>query len=182
MSVRLATRKGAFVGQIYHWKSYKFKRYEPVRLRVPGDRALEQVSFFFKFFLLISVDLWTYFSRIQCLFCGVEPRWKANCQRQWGWNHQDLGLAIWRSPVDPEGALEFVSFFSTFCLSASVDSCADFSRFQGLSCGVEPRWKANCQRQLGWNHQDLGLAIWRLPVDPDRALATVSFFMNMLEQ
>jgi len=73
-------------------------------------------------------------------------------------------------------ALGLVVFFSSFSLSASVDSCADFSRFQGLGCGVEPRWKANCQWQRGQNHQDLGLAIWRLPVDPDRALENVSFF------
>jgi len=42
---------------------------------------------------------------------------------------------------------------------------------------MEPRWKATCQRQLGQNHQDLGLAVWRLPIDPDRALAFVSFFI-----
>ena len=40
VSVRLATRKCAFFGQIYHWKSYKFKRYKPVRARVPGQRRL----------------------------------------------------------------------------------------------------------------------------------------------
>jgi len=34
-------------------------------------------------------------------------------------------------------------------------------------CGVEPRWKTNCQRQYEQNHQDLKLTIWRLQVDAD---------------
>jgi len=65
------------------------------------------------------------------------------------------------------------SFSHSFC----VDSCADFSQFQCQISGVEPRWKANCQLQRGHNHQDLGLAIWRLPVDADQALGLVSFFV-----
>jgi len=64
------------------------------------DRALGQVSFFFKFFFLSSVDSYTDFSQLQCQLGGVESRWKANCQWQRGHNHQDLGLAIWRLPVD----------------------------------------------------------------------------------
>jgi len=75
-------------------------------------------------------------------------------------------LAISRLPVDwPLGMVSFFNFFSFIC----VDSCADFSQFQGRIRGVESRWKTNCQRQLWQNHQDLGLAIWRLPVDADRA-------------
>ena len=68
------------------------------------------------------------------------------------------------------------SFSSSVSLSVSVNLCANFLQFQGLICGVESRWKANCQRQCRRHHQDLGLAIWRLPVDGDRALAPVSFF------
>ena len=84
-------------------------------------------------------------------------------------------------PVDAEGALGKVSFlkiFEVFPLSTSVDSSTDFSQFQGIFCGVEPRWKANCQRQWGQHHQDLGLAVWRLPVDADRAFERVSFFSH----
>ena len=81
---------------------------------IDADRALGQVSFlkFFEVFpLSTSVDSSTDFSQIQCLFCGVEPRWKANCQRQWGRNHQDMGLAIWRLPVDADWPLMGVRFF-----------------------------------------------------------------------
>jgi len=70
------------------------------------------------------------------------------------------------------------SFPPSFPLSVSVDSCPDFLQFQGPFCGVESRWKTNCQRQCRRNHQDLGCAIWRLPVDPDRALGQVSFFFK----
>ena len=47
--------------------------------------------------------------------------------------------------IDADRALERVSF-SNFLLSFCVDSCADFSQFQCPFCGVESRWKANCQR------------------------------------
>jgi len=70
------------------------------------------------------------------------------------------------------------SFSQSVSLSVSVDLCPDFSQLQGLLCGVEPRWKANCQRQWRRHHQDLGLAIWRLPVDADRALEYVRFFSS----
>ena len=70
----------------------------------------------------------------------------------------------------------FSSFSPSVSLSVSVDSCPGFLQFQGLLCGVEPWWKTNCQRQPWPHHQDLGLAIWRLPVDADRALGRVSFF------
>ena len=72
-------------------------------------------------------------------------------------------------------ALELVRLFfqvllsSSFPLLVSVDLCPDFLQFQGPFCCVESRWKANCQRQPGQNHQDFGLAIWRLPVDADQA-------------
>ena len=128
----------------------------------------------------------------------MEPRWKANCQRQWRRHHQDLGVAIWRLPVDPDRALGRVSFSTKFSLLVSVDSCTDFSQiqcqlggvesrwkavdscpdfsqFQGHVSCVEPRWKANCQWQCRRNHEDLGLAIWRLQVDADRPLGPVSF-------
>ena len=68
------------------------------------------------------------------------------------------------------------NFFFKFVPLCSVDSCADFSRFQGRISGVEPRWKASCKWQLGQHHQDLGLAIWRLPVDAEGALDFVSVF------
>ena len=149
--------------------------------------ALQLVIYFSSFSLSDSVDSCADFSQFQGLLCGVEPRWKANSQRQLWPQYQDLGLAIWRLPVDAEGPpqghvrflLIFVNFlrghsnlyvFSSFPLSVSVDSCPDFSQFQCLLCGVEPRWKANCQRQLWRNHQDLGLPIWRLPVDVEGAL------------
>ena len=64
---------------------------------------------------------------------------------------------------------QYVFFSSSFplsvSLSVSVDSCPDFLQFQGPFCGMESRWKTNCQRQCRRNHQDLGLAVWRLPVD-----------------
>ena len=47
--------------------------------------------------------------------------------------------------IDADRALEIVSFCNFF-LSGSVDSCDDFSQFQGPFSGVESRWKANCQR------------------------------------
>ena len=87
-----------------------------------------------------------------------------------------LARDLWSRPWTGTWICNF--FFPSFSLSASVDSCDDFSRFQCLGCGVEPRWKANCQRQLGRHHQDVGLAIWRLPVDADRALEFVSFFSS----
>ena len=113
----------------------------------------------------------------------MEPRWNENCQRQCRRNHQDLGCAVWRLPIDPGRALKHVRFFSSsfsqsVSLSVSVDLCPDFSQFQGQISGVEPRWKANCQRQFRQHHQDLGLAIWRLPVDADRALEYVRFFLK----
>ena len=152
--------------------------------RWPSTRA--RTFFFLIFFpwsfsLHGSVDSCPDFLQFQALLCGVEPRWKTNCQRQCRPNHQDLGLAIWRLPVDADRALEFVSFFQVFLL-VSVDSCADFSQLQCLFSGVEPRWKANCQRQSWQNHQDLGLAIWRLPVDPDRALELVRFFHDYAKE
>ena len=126
--------------------------------------ALQLVIYFSSFSLSDSVDSCADFSRFQGLGCGVEPRWKANCQRQLGWHYQDLGLAIWKLPVDADRALERVRFFNFF-LSGSVYSCDGFSKFHGPFIGMEPRWKANCQRQLGQHHQDLGLAIWRWRVD-----------------
>jgi len=140
-----------------------------------GDRAIEFVIFFSSFSLSVSVDLCIDFSQFQGHIIGVEPRWKTNRQWQLGQNYQDLGLAISRLPVDGDRALGRVSFSPKFSLLVSVDSCTDFSQIQFLFSGVEPRWKANCQRQLGQYHQDLGLAIWRLQVDPDRALGRVSF-------
>ena len=111
----------------------------------------------------------------------MEPRWKANCQRQCRQNHQDLGLAIWRLPVDADRALGRVSFYFFF-LFVFVDSSHDFSQFQGQISGVEPRWKANCQRQCRRNHQDLELAVWRLPVDAvpgQRRLANRIFYISI---
>jgi len=87
--------------------------------------------------------------------------------------------------VPGDRALRHVRFFSlslfpsSFSLHGSVDLCPDLLQYQGLLCGVEPRWKTNCQRQCRRNHQDLGLAIWRLPVDADRALGLVSFFSSL---
>jgi len=72
---------------------------------------------------------------------------------------RDLEIASRRWP-----GTRICKFFQFF-LSGSVDSCDDFSQFQGPFSGVEPRWKGNCQRQLGQHHQDLGLAIWGFPVD-----------------
>jgi len=57
------------------------------------------------------------------------------------------------------------SFSLSVSLSVSVDSCPDFLQFQGPFCGVGSRCKTNRQRQCRQNHQDLGLAVWRLPVD-----------------
>jgi len=95
--------------------------------------------------------------------------------RKW-WQFKRYKYVRLRVPADR--ALEFVSFFLMFFLFVSVDSCADFSQFQGLFSSVEPRRKANCQLQLGHYHQDLGIAIWRLQVDPDRPLEHVRFFFK----
>jgi len=96
----------------------------------------------------------------------------------WWWSVM-LARDLWSRPWPGTQTRTFFfssSFSQSVSLSVSVDLCPDFSRLQGLLCGVEPRWKANCQRQWRHDHQDLGLAIWRLPVDADRALAFVSFF------
>ena len=83
------------------------------------------------------------------------------------------------------GHSDLYVFFSLFFSPSvffwfSVDLCLDFLQFQSLVCGVEPWWKANCQRQSRGHHQDLGLAIWRLPVDPDdRPLELVRFFLQV---
>jgi len=57
------------------------------------------------------------------------------------------------------------SYSLSVSLSLSAGLCLDFSQFQGPFCGVESCWKKNRQRQCRRNHQDLGLAVWRLPVD-----------------
>ena len=77
------------------------------------------------------------------------------------------------------GKVSFLTFFEVFPLSTSVDSSIDFSQIQCLFCGMEPRWKANCERQCGRYYQDLGLAIWRLPVDAERALVRVISFSDL---
>jgi len=92
-------------------KNIKCKWFHHVLMRVPGDRALAYVRFFLKFFLFGLVDSCVDFSQIQCLFSGVELRWKANCHRQLWHNHQDLGLSIWNLQVDPDRPLRAVRFF-----------------------------------------------------------------------
>jgi len=154
---------------------------------VSGDRALAWVSFsiFPTLFLLIRVLTFRNFS--------VESVAWSPDGKQIASGGFDGIIKIWDSRSgDCQSTLTGHSglyvFFSKFFFPQVFpslflfDLCPDFLQFQGLLCGVEPRWKTNCQRQCGLHHQDLGLAIWRLPVDADRPLATVSFFMNMLEQ
>jgi len=151
---------------------------ENARLWVPGDRALGRVSFslFFSFcfcwfvwwLLVISGSgLWRGAPMERKLLAAVMTKPSRSGTR-------NLEIASRRWPGTR--ASKFFPVFSCFFLSVSVDSSPDFSQFQGHVSGVEPWWKANCQRQLWHNHQDLGFAIWRLPVDADRPLLRVHFF------
>ena len=106
------------------------------------------------------------------------PAAVATAPSRFGTRNLEIASRRWTSTR--AGTFRFISSFSSsFSIHGSVDSCPDFLQFQGLLCGVESRWKTNRQRQCRPNHQDLGLAIWRLPVDADRALGSVSCFESI---
>ena len=159
---RPLTWKCDFFWEINAWKTSKCKWFHRVLLRVPGEGT--RMSKFFRFF---------FFSSVLLLICVSSLRGhsvdnpECTCKHNAG-DYDDEYEANPDCPVT--GHSGWYVFFLKFFLLISVDLCTDFSRIQGLVCGVEPRWKANCQRQWRLHHQDLGLAIWRLPVDPEGAL------------
>ena len=185
------TRKGNFVEMSMSSKNRNVKESKTFVLRVDDDRRWggTRPGMFFQNFpslLLLIHVLTSHNFRVRSVAWSPDGKQIAS-------GSDDDTIKIWDSQSgDCQSTLTghlgqyvfFSKFFfpSSFSLHGSVDSCPDFLQFQDLLCGVEPRWKENCQRQLWQNHQDLGLAIWRLRVDADRPLATVSFLINMLEQ
>ena len=176
------TRKGSLFFDRYmlenRLKSGRFENITFASRRWPDTRANKVFSPFF--FLSASVDSCT-FSSLSLLihvltFCNyrvISVAWSKDGKLASG--SIDSMVKIWS--VGSTGTLECESMltghsdwsFFKKILSSSVDSCTDFLQIQCGVGGVEPQWKANCQRQSWLHHQDLGLAIWRLPVDPDWA-------------
>jgi len=123
-------------------------------LRVPGQRRLaisrSRVPNLDGFVLAAAGNLLSIGTPHHRVDPEIVRSQDTNQQKPRGENLRKEELGKTNVPVRVPGhrPLEHVRFIfpSIFNLSASVDSCPDFLQFHAPVCGVEPRWKTNCQR------------------------------------
>ena len=187
---------------MYTRKISKCTRFRNLHLRVDGDRALGPVSFFSSFFpssfswrLLIDADrplkgvrffllnMLRKYPGKSCSCCEFECWWdrpldKVDLLEKW-LRFKRYKYVRLRVPADRPLKLVRFSFFKFFWKKNHQKKNLTITisgSFRWRGAPMES--KLNCQRQFGPHYQDLGLAIWSLPVDADRALAFVSFFLT----